>query len=212
MSNFGIKNIWKDTTPTINTSNLVTTNTEQTITGAKTFSSAIFTNGGISTSGSNIDFNSKRLSSVATPTDNNDVVNKSYADGCKNGNDWTTIYTLNNVGSLTDTFATFLNYTNCSNNFRVEDEGTYEIMFKCNIDSKDVYASCILATNSANYDNLGFSSIMYWGEQATSSIQFGIYLKNNQLKVIVRKVFGTNTNWSTNTRIYARKIGAGHIR
>lgn len=176
----------------VDTTNLVTTNTTQSITAVKTFTAL-------------------PQSSVA-PTNANDLVNKTYADKCKNGNNWTTINTMNNIGTLTDVFVDITNYANCANNFRVEDEGTYEVMFKCNIDSKDIYASCILATNSANYDNIGYSSIMYWGTQATSSIQYGIYLKNNQFKVAARRVFGTNTNWSTNTRIYVRKIGQGNIR
>lgn len=207
----------------VDTSNLVTINTEQTITGVKTFNGIINAtnhiknpNGDLvldcSDTNHSINMSSKKVTNVATPTNNTDAANKQYADGCKNGNGWTTINTMNNVGTLTDVFVDITNYANCANNFRVEDEGTYEVMFKCNIDSKDIYASCILATNSANYDNVGYSSIMYWGAQATSSIQYGIYLKNNQFKVSARRPFGTNTNWSTNTRIYVRKIAQGNIR
>ena len=177
------------------TSNLVTLNSAQTISGVKTFSAL-------------------PQSSVA-PTNNNDLVNKSYADGAKNGNNWTTINNISNIGTLNDTWTRITDYTTNQNSFRVENGGTYQVMFKCNTNGGDIYCSCVLACNSADYDNCGFSSVMYWNNSSatpdTSTIQFAIYLKNNQFKLYARRPSGTNTNWNTGTRIYVRKIAQGNI-
>ena len=173
------------------TSNLVTLNSAQTISGVKTFSAL-------------------PQSSVA-PTNNNDLVNKSYADGAKNGNNWTTINNISNIGTLNDTWTRITDYTNNQNGFSVEGGGTYEVLFKCNTNSTDIYCSCILAVNNANYDNCGFSSPMYWGGTEQDSIQFAIYLKNGQFKLYAKRHSGSNTSWNTGTRIYVRKIAQGNI-
>ena len=177
------------------TSNLVTLNSAQTISGVKTFSAL--------------------PQSSVTPSINNDLVNKSYADSTKNGNNWTTINNISNIGTLNDTWTRITDYTNNQNSFRVEDGGTYQVMFKCNTSSGDIYCSCVLACNSADYDNCGFSSVMYWNNSSatpdTSTIQFAIYLKNNQFKLYARRPSGNNTNWNTGTRIYVRKIAQGNI-
>ena len=197
MSNFGIKNIWKDTNTgtQVDTSNFVTLNGNQTITGTKTFSAL--------------------PQSSATPSNNNDLVTKTYADSTKNGNNWTTINNIGNISTLSENWSSVTNYATMQNSFRVEDGGTYQVMFKCNTNGGDIYCSCVLACNSADYDNCGFSSVMYWNNSSatpdTSTIQFAIYLKNNQFKLYARRPSGTNTNWNTGTRIYVRKIAQGNI-
>lgn len=85
------------------TSNLVTTNTSQTISGAKTFSTSIVANGGIqSTNGdlslnsnANINCNSKKLINVANPTANTDAANKQYVDSVSGNISWTKIGFIN---------------------------------------------------------------------------------------------------------------------
>ena len=194
MSNFGIKNIWKDTNTgtQVDTSNFVTLNGNQTITGTKTFSAL--------------------PQSSATPSNNNDLVTKTYADSTKNGNNWTTINNIGNISTLSENWSSVTNYATMQNSFRVEDGGTYQVLFKCNISSTDVYTSCVLACNSANYDNWAVTPPLFWEGGGLNSIQYAIYLKNNQFKLNVRRPFGTNTNWSTGTRIYVRKIAQGNIQ
>lgn len=196
----------------VDTSNLVTLDGTQTITGSKTFSSAIFTNGGISTSGSNIDFNSKRLSSVASPTDNTDAANKQYVDN--------TVYTglttiknqVGNIGTLDDTWRQILDYTNMENNFRIEGQATYLVLFKENISDRDIYGSCIIGVNNANYDNVGTTSLINWGATEVNAIMFTISLKNNQFKLWAKRGSGNSSNWSTNTRIYIKKLSQGGVQ
>lgn len=193
----------------VDTSNLVTLDGTQTITGSKTFSSAIFTNGGISTSGSNIDFNSKRLSSVATPTANTDAANKQYVDNAITNRNWVTIVNItSNISSLTDNFTQIIDYTSFSN-FSMGSGNTYEVMFKCNVDSTDIYCSGITASNSTSYDNIGFTNTMYWGD--SSGIIFKFSLNNNRIKIWAKRN-GSNTNWNTGTRVYIRKIMNGGIQ
>ena len=164
----------------------------------------------------NVNASNKKITNLATPTANNDAATKAYADGCKNGNNWTTINNISNIGTLNDTWTRITDYTNNQNSFSVENGGTYQVMFKCNTNGGDIYCSCVLACNAADYDNCGFSSVMYWNNSSatpdTSTIQFAIYLKNNQFKLYARRPSGTNTNWNTGTRIYVRKIAQGNIQ
>ena len=194
MGKFGIKNIWDiQAGSNVNTDNLVTTNTTQTISAVKTFSAL-------------------PQSSVA-PTNANDLVNKTYADACKNGNNWTTIQnSVGHIGTVNDTWTQILDYTNMENSFRIENQGTYEVLFKQNTNSKDMYCSAIIGVNSADYDNMATSSEIFWGDLGSASIKFTISLKNNQFKLWARRSTGSTNDWNTNTRIYIRKIGANGIQ
>ena len=103
MSNFGIKNIWKETNTggSVDTSNLVTLDGNQTITGTKTFnalpqSSVAPTNANDLVTKNYTDTNFVKLTdaqtingvktftnlpqSSAIPSNNNDLTNKSYVD------------------------------------------------------------------------------------------------------------------------------------
>ena len=273
MSNLGIKNIWKETNSggSVDTSNLVTTNTSQTITAPKQFNGAVqFENvltvhntttqdnslalyrentkanfisffngtqrqgffGKASASDTNItvkaetgdlvldcvdtnhsiNASNKNISAVKDPTAAQHAATKSYVDAVTGP--FTKIYETGHFSGLTDAFTQKLDYTNMQNNYRISDSSVYEVLFKQNSDSKDVYTSCIIGVNSANYDNCGTTNIMPWSGSGVDSIEFSITLKNNQFKLFARRGRGTNTtttNWNVNTIIYIRKIASGSM-
>ena len=47
-----------------------------------------------------------------------------------------------------------------NNNFQIEANTVYEVLFKQNTETKDVYASCFIGVNNASYDNVGVSGII----------------------------------------------------
>lgn len=181
------------------TSNLVTLNSAQTISGAKTFSAATTMNV--------LHMNNTVIDQLANPTQPQNAATKSYVDNAKYGN-WVLIASLNNLAQLTDSFVEKWQYTNFANTFTMEANATYEILVKCNPDgNKDAYANCCIGVNNVNYDNYACTNSMYWGNDA---IVYRVYLKNNQIKVEARRI-GSQTSWNTNTRIYIRKIMSGGL-
>lgn len=179
----------------VDTSNLVTINTEQTITGAKTL-------------GADLNANNHKVTNLATPTNNTDAANKQYVDNTVYGN-WATIVNINsNISSLNDNFTQIVDYTSFSN-FQMGSGNTYEVMFKCNVESTDIYCTGICASNATSYDNIGFTNTMYWGD--SSGIIFKFSLNNNRIKIWAKRN-GSNTNWNTHTRVYIRKIMNGGIQ
>ena len=158
-----------------------------------------------------INMSSKKVINVATPTNNTDAANKQYVDN--------TVYTglttiknqVGNISTLDDTWRQVLDYTNMENNFRIEGQTSYLVIFKENVSNRDIYGSCVIAVNSADYDNCGTSSLINWGATEVNGILFTISLKNNQFKLWAKRGSGTSTNWNTNTRIYIKKLSQGGV-
>lgn len=188
----------------VDTSNLVTINGTQTISGSKTFTAETTINNVLHMGNHIID-------QVANPTNPQNAATKDYVDNHL-GNNYTKIYTVSNISNLGVNFSQVLGYTNMNNNFRIENGSVYNVLFKQNTESKDVYTSCIVGVNNANYDNCGITGILPWGNLASDSIIFAIVLKNNQFKLSVKRGYGTGTSttsWNTQTQIFIRKIANG---
>ena len=270
MANFGIKNIWKNTNTggNVDTTHLVTTNTNQTISGDKQFNGATqfnnyvefhnnttndcslaidrantkanyiaFFNGGDRlgymgknsandtnfTIGSdlgdirliahsNINCNSKRLINVADPNANTDCANKQYVDNNKYQSFTTIKNSVGNIGSVNSTSWTqILDYTNFENGFQMENQATYQVMLKQNISNRDIYATCTICVNNAQYDNSSITTPLYWDTNGIDSVMFWVIINNNRLKLYVRRFSGTTTNWNTTTRVYIKKVAQGGI-
>lgn len=195
MGKFGIKNIWdiQASGSNVNTDNLVTTDTTQSITAVKTFSAL-------------------PQSSVA-PTNNNDLVNKSYVDSNKFGNTWTKIYEVASFSTTNSntSYTQITNYTNMSNGFTIEANTSYEVLIKSNSNSKDVYVSGIIGINNPNYDNMLLFPPTQWSGTDNDSVRFALYLKNNQLALhAIRGTANTGT-WNAPTVIFIRKNGSGGL-
>lgn len=195
MGKFGIKNIWdiQASGSNVDTSNLVTTNTEQSISGSKTFTVL-------------------PQSSVA-PTNANDLVNKSYVDSNKFGNTWTKIYEVAsfNTNNSNNSYTPITNYRNMSNSFTIEANTSYEVLIKNNSDNKDVYVSGIIGINNPNYDNMLLFPPTQWSGTGADSVRFALYLKNNQLALhAIRGTANTGT-WNAPTKVFIRKNGSGGL-
>lgn len=189
----------------VDTSNLVTINGTQTISGSKTFTAETTINNVLHMGNHIID-------QLEDPTAAQHAATKNYVDAVTGP--FTKIYTTGHFSDLTDAFTQKLDYTNMQNNYRISDSSVYEVLFKQNTNSVDVYASCIIGVNSANYDNCGTTTIMPWGGSGTDSIEFSIFIKNNQFKLFARRGRGTQTtttNWNENTIIFIRKIASGSM-
>ena len=201
MSNFGIKNIWKDTNTgtQVDTSNFVTLDGTQTITGAKTL-------------GTDLNLNNHKITNLTTPTTNNDAANKSYVDTNKYGDNFVKIYTVNS-GVITNTsdvnWAQVVDFTTMQNSFSITNGSVYEVLFKSNISSADIYTSTLIAVNVATYENRGFSDTLFWDmSNNPDGIKFAISLKGSQFKLWSKRgKSGVSGNWNTATYIYVRKVG-----
>lgn len=155
-----------------------------------------------------INVSNKNISNLAAPSQNNHAATKQYVDNTVYGN-WTTIVNINsNIPTLNDNFTQIIDYTSFSN-FHMNSGNTYEVMFKCNVESTDIYCTGICASNATSYDNVGFTNTMYWGD--SNGIIFKFSLNNNRIKIWAKRN-GNNNNWNTHTRVYIRKIMSGGIQ
>lgn len=194
MGKFGIKNIWDiQASGSVDTSNLVTINGTQTISGSKTFSVL--------------------PQSSVTPTNANELVNKTYVDSNKFGNTWTLINVIASFSTTNSntSYTQIRGYTNMDNNFTIEANTSYEVMILNNSDNKDVYVSGIIGINNPNYDNMLMFVPTHWGGTGNDSVKFALYLKNNQFALHAIRGTATSGAWNAETRIYIRKNGSGGL-
>ena len=185
----------------VDTSNLVTTNTQQTISGSKTFTSETTINNVLHMGNHIID-------QLANPNLPQHAATKNYVDNNKYGDRYTKIYHSDNTSTTNNTDWTQVqDYTNMLNSFTMEASTVYEVLFKQNPYGKDIYQSLIIGVNSVNYDNVGITNWIYWNVPGNDAIQFTISLKNNQVKLWGRRIGTSSGVWNTPTDIYIRKIG-----
>ena len=155
-----------------------------------------------------INVSNKNISNLRAPTANNHAATKEYVDNAVLGQNWISLTTLQNITTLNENFTQVLDYANFGN-FAMAAGNTYELLFKSNINSTDVYCSCLIGSNAVNYDNIGFTNTMYWGD--SSGIIFKVSLNNNRIKVWARKSSSSISSWGAQTKIYIRKIMNGGL-
>lgn len=175
------------------TSNLVTLNSSQTISGSKTFSGATMMNV--------LHMNNTVIDQLANPNQPQNAATKAYVDN--KAGDWIQIGTINSATSgLNSSSFVDQTVTNVPENFTLENQSKYEVLLKINVDSSDIFNSTVIGVNSNTYNNVGMFTIP-WGN---SLLWVYLTIKNGSVsaKYMLRQ---SGTNWNTPITIFMRKVG-----